>query len=55
MYRNQLIVELVAELAQKENALAELTVEYTLLKKSECLGWDGPSMASISMAKGGRR
>lgn len=47
--------ELVAELAQKEKALAELTVEYTLLKKSERLGWRGPSMASTSTATGGRR
>lgn len=47
--------ELVAELAQKENTLAELTVAYTLLKKSERSGWKGPSMASTSMANGGRR
>jgi hypothetical protein len=47
--------ELVAELAQKQNALAELTVEYALLKKSERSGWKGPSMAYTSMANGGRR
>ena len=47
--------ELVAELAQKEKALAELTVEYTLLKKSERSGWRGPSRASTSTATGGRR
>ncbi len=47
--------ELVAELAQKEKALAELTVEYTLLKKSERSGWKAPSMASTSTANGGRR
>ncbi|MBZ0159590.1 MAG: hypothetical protein K8G79_05580 [bacterium] len=47
--------ELVTELAQKENALAELTVEYTLLKKSERLGWRDPSIASASTAVGGRR
>jgi len=47
--------ELVAELAQKENALAELTVAYTLLKKDERSGWKGPSMAATSMANGGRR
>src|SRR3989338_7911058 len=37
--------ELVAELAQKEKALAELAVENTLLKKSERSGWRAPSMA----------
>lgn len=47
--------DLVAELAQKEKALAELTVEYTLLKKSERSGWKVPSMASTSTANGGRR
>lgn len=47
--------ELVAELAQKEKALAELTVEYTLLKKSERSGWMGPSRASTSTATVGRR
>jgi hypothetical protein len=47
--------ELVAELAQKEKALAELTMEYTLLKKSERSGWKVPSMASTSTANGGRR
>lgn len=46
--------ELVAELAQKEKALADLTVEYTLLKKSERSGWKAPSTGSISMANGGR-
>jgi len=38
----------VAASAQKRNALAELTVEYTLLKKSERSGWKSPSMASTS-------
>ncbi len=47
--------DLVAELAQKEKALAELTVEYTLLKKSERSGWKAPSMVSTSTANGGRR
>ena len=47
--------DLVAELAQKEKALAELTVEYTMLKKSERSGWKAPSRASISTATGGRR
>ena len=46
--------EIVAELAQKEKALAELTVEYTLLKKSERSGWKGPSTGSTSTANGGR-
>ncbi len=35
--------ELVTELAQNENALAELTVAYTLLKRGERAGWRGPS------------
>ena len=47
--------DLVAELAQKEKALAELTVEYTLLKKSERSGWKAPSMVATSTANGGRR
>ncbi|SNQ60985.1 hypothetical protein MNV_2170010 [Candidatus Methanoperedens nitroreducens] len=55
LYRNQPIAELVAELAEKQNVLVELTVKHTLLKKSERSGWKGPSMASTSMASDGRR
>lgn len=46
---------LVQELAQKENALAELLVEYTLLKKSERLGWKGPWKGSTSTVSGDGR
>ena len=43
------------ELARKEQALAELMVEHTLLKKSERSGWTEPSNGSTSMASGVRR
>lgn len=39
---------LVEELARKEQALAELTVEYALLKKSERSGSRAPSKGSTS-------
>ena len=46
---------LVEELARKEQALSELTVEYTLLKKSERLGSKGRSARFMSTARGVRR
>lgn len=46
---------LVEELARKEQALSELTVEYTLLKKSERLGSKGRSARFMSTANGVRR
>jgi len=47
--------ELERELAEKEKALADLTVEYTLLKKSERLVWRGRWNESTSAAHGGGR
>lgn len=47
--------ELVQELAEKNKALAELTVEYTLLKKSERLATTERLKASTSTGNGGRR
>jgi len=46
---------LVEELARKDQALSELTVEYTLLKKSERLGSKGRSARFMSTATGVRR
>lgn len=45
----------VEELARKEQALTELTVEYALLKKSERSGSRGPSMGSTSRGSGAAR
>lgn len=45
---------LVQELAEKDKALAELTVEYTLLKKNERLDSRGRWMGSRSTVGGGR-
>jgi len=45
---------LVKELSRKEQALAELTVEYALLKKSERLGSKGRLLASMSTVNGAR-
>lgn len=47
--------ELVQELAEKNMALAEITVEYTLLKKSERLATTERLKASTSTGNGGRR
>ena len=49
------VAELRQELARKEQALAELMVEHTLLKKSERSAWRAPSNGSTSMASGARR
>ena len=45
---------LMRELAEKERALAEITVEYTLLKKSERSASKGTWKGSTSTGKGGR-
>lgn len=45
---------LVEELARKEQALGELTVEYALLKKSERSAWKPPLRGSTSTASGAR-
>lgn len=44
----------MAELQRKEKALAELTVEYTLLKKNDNLDYMAPSITAISRGKRGR-
>lgn len=49
------VAALRRDLAQKEQALAELMVEHALLKKSERSGWRDPSNGSTSMASGARR
>ncbi len=46
---------LVRELAAKEEALSDIVAEYTLLKKSERLGWKGPSRQFTSMVNGDRK
>lgn len=46
---------LVEELDRKEHALAELTVEYALLKKSERSGSKAPSKGSTSTGPGDER
>lgn len=46
---------LVKELARKEKVLAELAVEYTLLKKSEFSVSKGHSKEYMSMVSGGNR
>ena len=46
---------LVRELAQKEKALAELMVEYMLLKKSESSASRGRCREFISTGSGGRQ
>lgn len=48
--------ELVKELQEKEHALAQLMVEYTLLKKTHSLGMAATgSKGSMSRESGGRR
>ena len=48
--------ELVRELQEKEHALAQLMVEYTLLKKTHSLGMAATdSKGSTSRGRGGRR
>ena len=48
--------ELVKELQEKEHALAQLMVEYTLLKKTHSLGMaTAGSKGSMSRESGGRR
>lgn len=44
----------LTELQRKEKALAEMTVEYTLLKKNDNLGSMDPSTSTISRGKRGK-
>lgn len=44
----------VLELNRKEKALSDITVEYTLLKKKDSLGYMDPSSESTSRGRRGR-
>jgi hypothetical protein len=44
----------LTELQRKEKALAEMTVEYTLLKKNDNLGYMDPSTSAISRGQRGK-